>query len=289
VVCVDNLITGRKFNIIPLLKKYPANLVYIKHDVTHPFPKPLTIKNYSLIANFACPASPKDYLRFPLETLRVSSIGTENLLKLAQKNSCRFFHASTSEVYGDPRVHPQKESYWGYVNTYGVRSMYDEGKRYAEALIYTYRRKYQLNTGIARIFNTYGPKMKSDDGRVVSNFITQALASQPLTIYGKGDQSRSFCYVEDEIKGLVKMALSDLEGPINIGNPDEFTVLELAEKVIKLTGSKSKIVYHPLPSDDPRRRQPDISLAKTKLHWQPEITLEEGLKKTIEWFRSGSV
>jgi len=281
VICLDNLLTGTEKNLAKF--KDNPNFVFIKHDIC----KPIEIdEKIDYVLNLACPASPIDYRKYPVETLEVSSVGVKNMLEIARKNKARFFHTSTSEVYGDPLEHPQKETYWGHVNCYGERSCYDEAKRYAEALIYIYNHDYKVNTGVIRIFNTYGPQMKPFDGRVVSNFIRQALSGEDLTIYGEGKQTRSFCYISDQISAQLTMIHSDLEGPINIGNPKEFTMLELADKVLKLTGSKSKIVFKPLPKDDPTQRKPDISMAQDKLNWEPEIELEEGLKKTIEWFRN---
>lgn len=281
VICLDNLITGSKTNIKEFLLN--KNYQFKNLDISKPFN---INEKIDYVLNLACPASPVDYRKNPIETLEVSSIGTKNMLELAKKNKARFFHTSTSEVYGDPLEHPQKESYWGYVNSYGERSCYDEAKRYAEALIYYYRHDFGVNTGIIRIFNTYGPKMKPFDGRVVSNFIRQVLAGEDITVYGTGKQTRSFCYVDDQIDAQIKMIHSNLEGPINIGNPGEFTILDLAHKVIELTKSKSKIIYSSLPKDDPAQRRPDISLAKKELNWKPKINLDSGIKKTIEWFKS---
>lgn len=278
---LDNFITGYKKNIKEFLLS--PNYQFIEHDIINPIKLD---EKFDYVLNLACPASPVGYRQHPIETLEVSSAGTKNMLEIAQKNDARFFHTSTSEVYGDPLEHPQKESYWGHVNSYGERSCYDEAKRYAEALIYYYKKDFGVNTGMIRIFNTYGPKMDPFDGRVVSNFIRQALKGEDLTIYGKGKQTRSFCYIADQIEAQLKMIHSDLEGPINIGNPNEFTIAKLAEKVIKLTNSKSKLYYSPLPKDDPGQRRPDISLAKEQLNWEPKIQLEEGLSKTIEWFKS---
>lgn len=280
VVVIDNLITGFKKNIEEFLDN--PNYKFIKHDII----KPIELEGkFDYVLNLACPASPIGYRKNPIETLEVSSIGTKNMLEIARRDNARFFHTSTSEVYGDPLQHPQSECYWGNVNSCGERSCYDEAKRYAEALIYYYRKDFGVNTGFIRIFNTYGPKMDAHDGRVVTNFIRQALSGEDITIYGDGKQTRSFCYIDDQVDGEMKMIHSDLAGPINIGNPNEFTMLELAEKVIKITDSKSKIAYEPLPKDDPTQRRPDISLAKEKLDWEPKIQLEEGLKRTIAWFR----
>lgn len=281
VVCVDNLLTGSENNIAEF--KGNPKFSFIKHDIC----QSIEIEGkLDYIINLACPASPVDYRKNPVETLEVCSAGVKNLLDLALKHQARFFHTSTSEVYGDPTVHPQPESYFGNVNSYGERSCYDEGKRFAEALIYIYHKDLGVNTGIIRIFNTYGPKMQPNDGRVVSNFIRQALAGEDITIYGDGKQTRSFCYVSDQIAGQIKMLYSEEEGPINIGNPAEFTMLELADKIIKLTGTNSKIVFKHLPSDDPKQRRPEIKLAKERLGWNPQIGLEEGLIKTISWFKN---
>jgi nucleoside-diphosphate-sugar epimerase len=283
VVAVDNLTSGSEKNISHL--KDSAKFAFVKHDITQQLPKSITDHTYKYILNLASPASPPYYQTIPIETLRVGSIGTENLLKLAYKQKARFFQASTSEVYGDPEVHPQPESYKGSVNSYGPRSMYDESKRYAEALIRAYRHKHGVDTTIVRIFNTYGPRMDPKDGRVVSNFIVQALEGKPLTVYGDGKQTRSFCYVDDLVRGIVALIESGEEGPINIGNPGEFTMLELAEKVLHHTKSKSELTYQPLPGDDPLQRKPVIEKAKEKLGWEPTIQLDEGLQKTIAYFK----
>lgn len=280
VVCIDNLITGKKENITEFFSN--QNFQFIEHNIIEPIK---IDEKIDYVLNLACPASPVGYRKHPVETLEVSSIGTKNMLEIAKKNSARFFHTSTSEVYGDPLEHPQKESYWGNVNSYGERSCYDEAKRYAEALIYYYKKDFGANTGIIRIFNTYGPKMDPYDGRVVTNFIRQALKGEDITMFGDGKQTRSFCYISDQVEAQMKMIHSDIEGPINIGNPNEFTMLELAEKVLKLTGSHSKIIYNPLPKDDPTQRKPDIAKAKDLLDWEPKVELEEGLKATIAWFK----
>ena len=284
VIAIDNLSTGSKKNIKHLLRN--PDFVFIEHDISQSLPNKITNQEISIIANLASPASPPHYQRLAIETLQAGSIGIWNMLQLAKTKNARFFQASTSEVYGDPTISPQPENYKGNVNSYGPRSMYDESKRFAEAMIYSYRQKYDLDTAIVRIFNTYGPRMDPDDGRVVSNLIIQALKGQPLTIYGNGKQTRSFCYVDDLIKGFAAMIESSEEGPINLGNPNEFTILELASIIKKLTASKSKIVYKPLPGDDPTQRKPDIKLAKSKLSWQPTINLEQGLKKTIDYFKT---
>jgi nucleoside-diphosphate-sugar epimerase len=282
VVGVDNLSTGLREN----LKHLEANdkFMFIKADITKDLPAGAK-GPYDTILNMASPASPPHYQRLGLETLAAGSEGTLRMLELARKHKARFFHASTSEVYGDPEVHPQPESYKGSVNCYGPRSMYDESKRYAEALIWTHRQKYGTDTAIARFFNTYGPRMDPNDGRVVSNFIVQALKGEPLTIYGKGDQTRSFCYVDDLVRGIAALIDSGEEGPINLGNPSEFTIKELADIVLKKIDSKSKLTYHPLPGDDPLQRKPVITLAKQKLGWEPTIKLADGLDKTIVYFQ----
>ncbi|MCG6929461.1 MAG: SDR family oxidoreductase [Desulfofustis sp.] len=279
VLCIDNFFTGTKQNILHLLDNPHFEL--IRHDVT--FPLYLEVDE---IYNLACPASPIHYQFDPVQTTKTSVHGAINMLGLAKRVKAKIFQASTSEVYGDPQVHPQPESYWGHVNPNGVRACYDEGKRCAETLFFDYHRQHRLKIKIARIFNTYGPRMHPNDGRVVSNFIVQALQGKPITVYGDGSQSRSFCYVDDLIDGFVRLMDSgdDLTGPVNLGNPGEFTILELAEKVVAMTGSKSEIVFRELPSDDPQQRRPDITLAKNKLGWEPTIKLEDGLKPTIEFF-----
>lgn len=284
VVCVDNLSTGFKQNIDHLFGN--PNFHFVEHDIVEDFPKSITGHRYEIILNMASPASPPHYQRLAVETLEVGSVGTKNMLDLSLRDNARFFQASTSEVYGDPEVHPQTESYKGSVNCYGPRAMYDEAKRYAEALIYVYNHKYGVSTAVGRFFNTYGPRMDAHDGRVVSNFIVQALRGRDITIYGDGTQTRSFCFVEDLINAITKFVDSDQAGPINLGNPGEFTVKQLAEKVIFLTGSKSKITYFPLPGDDPLQRKPDITIAKSTLNWEPKVQLEEGLKKTIDYFQA---
>ena len=283
VVCVDNLSTGRRENIAVLEGK--EDFIFIDADITKPIPKELHEHHYDAVVNMASPASPPRYVELALETLQVGSLGTQSLLDIAERDAARFVQASTSEVYGDPDIHPQPESYWGNVNSYGARAMYDESKRYAEALIWVYHYQRKVNTGIIRIFNTYGPNMDPEDGRVVSNFIVQALSNKPITLYGEGKQTRSFCYVSDQVAAFLKMIDGDLEGPVNVGNPDEFTMVELAEKVIRLTGSSSKMVHQPLPPDDPKQRRPDIAKAKAALNWAPKISLEDGLPHTIAYFR----
>ncbi|MDD5356533.1 MAG: SDR family oxidoreductase [Candidatus Pacebacteria bacterium] len=280
VIVVDNLSTGKK----TYFKKYAKNknFKFIEADITHP---PFLNVAIGSIYNLACPASPVAYQKDPIHTLLTSVLGVKNVLELARKNKARIVQASTSEVYGDPLEHPQREIYRGNVNSLGPRACYDEGKRAAETLCTDYHRIYKLDVGIVRIFNTYGPNMAPDDGRVVSNFIVQALAGKDLTLYGDGTQTRSFQYIDDLIAGLIAMMEKKRTGPINLGNPKEFTVLELAQKVLGLTGSKSKIILKSLPEDDPKRRKPDISLARKELGWEPEVSLEEGLKKTIDYFR----
>ena len=279
VICADNLFTGSKDNIRHLLSN--PYFEFIRHDVTESL-----YVEVDQIYNLACPASPVHYQYNPIKTAKTSVMGAMNMLGLAKRVNARILQASTSEVYGDPEVHPQPESYRGCVNPIGIRSCYDEGKRMAETLFFDYHRQHKVDIRVIRIFNTYGPRMNKNDGRVVSNFIVQALKGEDITIYGDGMQTRSFCYVDDLIEGMYRMMnTDDFTGPVNIGNPGEFTMLELANKVIELTGSKSKIVYRPLPSDDPMQRKPVIELAKEKLGWQPTIALEEGLKKTIEYFR----
>lgn len=280
VIAVDNFYTGSKSNINDLLGSEKFELV--RHDVTFPL-----FIEVDAIMNLACPASPIHYQKHPVQTTKTSVLGAINMLGLAKRLGIPIFQASTSEVYGDPAISPQTEDYWGNVNPLGIRACYDEGKRVAETLFFDYHRQYNLEIKVVRIFNTYGPSMNLNDGRVVSNFVVQALRGEDLTIYGDGSQTRSFCFVTDLIDGFIKMmnTKSDITGPINLGNPNEFTMLELAEKVIKLTGSKSKLDFKALPSDDPKQRKPDITLAQTKLNWNPKIELEEGLQKTIEDFK----
>ena len=280
VICLDNYFTGSKQNVKHLLDN--RNFELVRHDITSPY-----FVEVDEIYNLACPASPVHYQYNPIKTVKTSVMGAINVLGLAKRIKAKVLQASTSEVYGDPMVHPQPETYWGNVNPIGVRSCYDEGKRCAETLFMDYHRQNKVKIKIVRIFNTYGPRMHPNDGRVVSNFIVQALQGKDLTIYGDGTQTRSFQYVDDLVEVMVRMMNShnDFIGPVNTGNPNEFTMLELAEKVIKLTGNKSKIVFQPLPSDDPKQRKPDITLAKEKLDWEPKVPLEEGLVKTIEYFR----
>jgi UDP-glucuronate decarboxylase len=279
VICLDNYFTGQKRNVEHLMSC--RNFELLRHDITFP-----VFCEVDQIYNLACPASPVHYQYNPVKTIKTNVMGAINVLGLAKRVKARVLQASTSEVYGDPIEHPQKETYWGHVNPVGIRSCYDEGKRVAETLFFDYHRQNKVDIRVMRIFNTYGPRMHPNDGRVVSNFIVQALQGNNLTLCGNGRQTRSFCYVDDLIEGMARLMNKEgLTGPVNIGNPDEFTIRELAEKVIALTKSKSKIVFTPLPADDPKQRQPDISLAKKKLGWKPKIKLEEGLKKTIEYFR----
>ncbi|MEO0097173.1 MAG: UDP-glucuronic acid decarboxylase family protein [candidate division WOR-3 bacterium] len=284
IICIDNLITGKEKNISHLLKE--SNFTFIKEDVNEIDKNLLKDKNISAIFHFASPASPKDYFAYPLLTLRTNAFATYNLLELAKEKKAIFFLASTSEVYGDPQVSPQYEEYWGYVNPCGLRSVYDEGKRFAESLTMAYYRQYNVPVRIARIFNTYGPRMRVDDGRVIPNFINQALRGEDVTIYGDGNQTRSFCYIDDLIDGLVKLFYSNYCQPINLGNPNEIKVIDLAKKIISLTASNSKITYLSPYPDDPHRRCPDIRKAKEILKWEPKISLEEGLRKTIDYFKS---
>jgi dTDP-glucose 4,6-dehydratase len=280
VIGVDNLITGRPGNVEHLSRE--GRFEFVEHDITKPFTATFAL---DVIVNMASPASPKDYLEHPIETLDVGSIGSRNMLELARSQSARYLVTSTSECYGDPLVHPQVETYWGHVNPVGPRSCYDESKRFAEALTMAYHRTYGLATNIARIFNTYGPRMKLDDGRVVPALVDQALQGKPLTVFGDGSQTRSFCYVSDLIDGLYRLMLSDERYPVNLGNPIELTILEFAERIRRLTGSSSKTQFMPLPQDDPKQRRPDISKAERVLGWRPRVDLEEGLRQTIEHFR----
>ncbi|SNS23549.1 UDP-glucuronate decarboxylase [Belliella buryatensis] len=281
VLCVDNFFTGRRENIHELLDY--KNFELLRHDITFPL-----YVEVDEIYNLACPASPVHYQFDPVQTTKTSVVGAINMLGLAKRLKIRILQASTSEVYGDPSIHPQTEDYWGNVNPIGPRACYDEGKRCAETLFFDYFRQHNLDIKVVRIFNTYGPNMQPNDGRVVSNFILQALNNKPITIFGDGAQTRSFCYVDDLIDGMYKMMQTEkgFTGPVNIGNPYEFSMLQLAEKVIELTGSKSQISFQPLPQDDPKQRQPDINQAKSKLNWQPNVQLEEGLVKTVEYFKS---
>lgn len=280
VLAIDNFITGRNRNLAHLSGNAAFEL--LEQDVTLPLKIGGQVDG---IFHMASPASPVDYAKHPIETLRVGSIGSDNVMALALEKKCPVLVASTSEVYGDPQEHPQKESYWGHVNPTGPRGCYDEAKRYQEALTMAYFRVHRVETRIARIFNTYGPRMRVDDGRVVPNFCMQALRGEPLTVYGDGKQTRSFCYVDDLVRGILKLLQSPYHEPVNLGNPGEYTILDFAEKIIVLTGSSSKIVHKPLPEDDPKLRRPDISKAREILGWEPGVSLEEGLKKTIEYFR----
>ena len=279
VLCLDNFFTGRKKNVQHLLSKPYFEL--IRHDVTLPI-----LLEVDRIYHLACPASPIHYQYNAIKTIKANVLGTINMLGIAKRVKARILFASTSEVYGDPAVHPQKEDYWGNVNTIGIRSCYDEGKRVAETLMMDYHRQNKVDVKIVRIFNTYGPRMLHDDGRVVSNFIIQALKGEDITVYGQGSQTRSFCYVDDLVDGMVRMMeCENFIGPVNLGNPDEYTILNFAKMIIAMTESKSRISYKPLPSDDPRQRQPDITLAGEKLGWKPNVSVDEGLKRTIEFFR----
>lgn len=281
VVALDNLITGDLRNIEDLFGR--ETFVFQRQDVSNHVHVPGPV---DAVLHFASPASPKDYLDKPIQTLKVGSLGTHNMLGVAKDKGALFFLASTSEVYGDPQVHPQSEDYWGHVNPIGPRGVYDEAKRFAEAMTMAYHRYHGVDVKIVRIFNTHGPAMRPDDGRVVSNLLTQALQGKPLTIYGDGSQTRSFCFVEDEVRGFLALLDSDLVGPVNLGNPNEFTIRELADIVLEVTGSESDIVYEDLPVDDPTQRRPDISLARAELGWEPTVELREGLRRTAEWFRT---
>jgi len=279
VICADNFFTGSKENVRHLLSN--NHFEVIRHDVT----EPLTVE-VDQIYNLACPASPVHYQLNPIKTIKTSTVGVVNMLGLAKRVKARILQTSTSEVYGDPEEHPQKETYWGNVNPLGLRSCYDEGKRVAESLFMSYHRQNNVDIRIVRIFNTYGPRMHPNDGRVVSNFIIQALKNEPITVYGDGTHTRSFCYVDDLVNGLVRMMENTQTiGPVNLGNPTEITVGELANRIVKLVGAKSEVIYKPIPDDDPRKRQPDITLAKKYLQWEPKVALEEGLKKTIAYFK----
>lgn len=280
VVCVDNLITGRRENVEPFVSH--PRFRFVQHDVSHP----LHIDGpVDMVLHFASPASPVDYLKYPIQTLKVGSLGTHNTLGLAKAKNASYLLASTSEVYGDPEEHPQRETYWGHVNPIGLRGVYDEAKRFAEAMTMAYHRTHGVNTHIARIFNTYGPRMRLDDGRALPNFMGQALRNEPLTIYGDGSQTRSFCYIDDLIEGLVRLAVTDFHEPVNLGNPNEVTIRQFAEEILHLSGSSSGIVFKPLPEDDPRIRRPDITRAQRLLNWSPKIERTEGLRRTLEYFR----
>jgi dTDP-glucose 4,6-dehydratase len=280
VVAIDNVLTGSVDNIEHLFAA--PGFTFVEHDVSQYVWVPGAV---DAVMHFASPASPADFERIPIQILKVGSLGTHNCLGLALAKSARFFLASTSEVYGDPQVHPQPESYWGHVNPIGPRGVYDEAKRFAEAMTMAYHRSHGLDVRIVRIFNTFGPRVRVDDGRAVSNFLHQALLGKPITVYGDGSQTRSFCYVEDEVRGFLALLDGEITGPVNIGNPTEFTVRELAEMVLEVTGSSSEIVYQPLPVDDPAQRQPDITLARTALGWEPRIELRDGLERTADWMR----
>jgi dTDP-glucose 4,6-dehydratase len=281
VIALDNLLTGEPDNIRHLVKD--KNFLFIKHDIT----KRLKIKRaLDYVLHLASPASPVDYLKYPIQTLKVGSLGTHNALGIAREKRAAFLLASTSEVYGDPLTNPQREDYWGNVNPIGPRGVYDEAKRFAESLTMAYHRVHRMRTGIVRIFNTYGERMRKEDGRAIPNFINQALDSMPITVYGKGSQTRSFCYISDMAEGIYRLLVSGVSQPVNIGNPTEISIMELARLIIKLTGSRSRIVFKKLPQDDPKMRKPDISRAKRLLSWQPKVGLDKGLLKTIEYFRS---
>lgn len=284
VLGIDNLSTSDGNNLAHLQNN--EKFRFVQHDICQPLPADVIHEQIDYVYNMASPASPPEYLRLAIETLRVGSAGTERMLEVAQRHGAGFLHASTSECYGDPLEHPQRESYWGHVNPVGPRSVYDEAKRYAEALTMAYHRQHGVNTHLVRIFNTYGPRLHWSDGRVISNFMMQALRGEALTIYGDGMQTRSFCYVSDLIEGIVRLAASEEHMPVNIGNPGEFTMLECAQTVLKVTGSKSELRHEPLPEDDPTRRQPDITLARTLLGWEPKISLEEGLERSLDYFKS---
>ena len=283
VIGVDNFSTGKAANLEHLSSE--PRFRFLSHDITHAFDP----GRVDYVFNFASPASPVDYSRLGVETLRVGSAGTFNTLEIARKYNAGYLHASTSECYGDPEVHPQVETYWGNVNPIGPRSVYDEAKRFSEAAVMAFHRYYGVNTHLVRIFNTYGPRLQANDGRVISNFMIQALQGEPLTIYGDGSQTRSFCFVSDLIDGIVRLSRSDEHLPVNIGNPDEYTILECAKEILAVTGSRSEIVQKPLPPDDPARRRPDITRARTLLGWEPKISLREGLSKSLEYFRSSLV
>lgn len=280
VICVDNLLTGNRQNIAHLAER--EDFLFVEHDVTKPYEIDEALDN---VLHFASPASPIDYLELPIQTLKVGSLGTHNMLGLAKAKGARYLQASTSEVYGDPLVHPQPESYWGNVNPVGPRGVYDEAKRFAEAMVMAYHRVHGIETRIVRIFNTYGPRMRPHDGRVVPAFIDQALHGKPLTVFGDGSQTRSFCYVDDLVEGIWRLLNSDVREPVNIGNPHEMTVLEFAETITRLINPDSKVTFKPLPIDDPKTRQPDISAARRHLGWEPTVSLEDGLVSTIKYFR----
>jgi dTDP-glucose 4,6-dehydratase len=281
VVCLDNLITGALANVEDLFRE--PGFSYVEHDVSG---YTWVEGPVDLVMHLASPASPVDYLRYPIQTLKVGSLGTHNTLGLAKDKGARYFLASTSEVYGDPQEHPQAETYWGHVNPIGPRGVYDEAKRFAEAMTMAYQRFHGLQTRIVRIFNTYGPQMRPDDGRAMSNFIVAALRGEPITVFGDGTQTRSFTYVDDEIRGFLALLDSDVATPVNIGNPDEYTIGQLAELVVEITGSRSEVTYHPLPVDDPLQRRPDITVAREQLGWEPTVDVRQGIARTAEWFAS---
>jgi dTDP-glucose 4,6-dehydratase len=281
VICVDNIITGSLTNIEPLRSN--DRFTFIRHDISHPIEVDGSIDN---ILHFASPASPVDYLQYPIQTLKVGSLGTHNSLGLAKAKGARYLLASTSEVYGDPLIHPQREDYWGNVNSIGIRGCYDEAKRFAEAIVMAYHRAHKVNTRIVRIFNTYGPRMRLDDGRVLPNFMGQALRGEALTVYGDGSQTRSFCYVDDLVDGIEALLNSDFHEPVNLGNPSEVTILEFAKEILSLAKSRSEIVYRPLPQDDPKVRKPDIARARQLLKWEPKIGRSEGLQRTYAYFKT---
>ena len=284
IVCVDNLITGSLSNVAHLQTQ--ALFHFLKHDISKPLELPGAVH---YVLHLASPASPPDYLKFPIQTLKVGSLGTLNALGMAKTKGAKFLLASTSEVYGDPQVHPQPESYWGHVNPVGPRGVYDEAKRFAEALTMAYHREHDVDTRIVRIFNTYGPRMRLDDGRAVPTFVGQALRGKPLTVYGDGSQTRSLCYVDDLIEGIRRVMDTDFHEPVNLGNPDERSILEIANKILTyFNGTPSRIEFHPLPVDDPKQRRPDLTIASTRLHWAPHVSLDDGLKRTIAWFQQES-
>jgi len=281
VVCVDNLITGSLLNIEPL--RGNDRFTFLRHDISHPLEIDGPVDN---VLHFASPASPVDYLRHPIQTLKVGSLGTHNTVGMAKLKQASFLLASTSEVYGDPDQHPQREEYWGNVNPIGVRGVYDEAKRFAEAMTMAYHRYHGVNTHIVRIFNTYGPRMRLDDGRVVPNFMGQALRGEPVTIYGDGSQTRSFCYVDDLVEGIARLLRADFHEPVNLGNPNELSILDFAREILELSGSKSALVHKPLPQDDPRVRRPNIGRARSLLDWEPKVDRHEGLRRTLDYFRN---
>jgi dTDP-glucose 4,6-dehydratase len=281
VVCVDNLITGALGNVEPL--RADPRFMFVRHDISHALELDGPVDN---VLHFASPASPVDYLRYPIQTLKVGSLGTHNALGLAKAKSARFLLASTSEVYGDPEQHPQREEYWGNVNPIGPRGCYDESKRFSEAITMAYHRAHNVDTHIVRIFNTYGPKMRLDDGRVLPNFVGQALRGEPLTVYGDGTQTRSFCYVDDLVEGISRLLFTDFHEPVNLGNPAEITILDFAKEILALSGSKSPIDYRPLPQDDPRLRRPDTTRAQELLGWEPRVDRREGLRRTLSYFQA---